>query len=306
MAASGLLALLDDVTAILDDVAALSKVATQKTAGIAGDDLAVNAQALVGIAPARELPIVGKVALGSFVNKIILIPIALMLPSSWITPLLMLGGIFLCYEGVHKILHKDAPDDHAQRHQVVAASDAGVPDLVSVEQKKVKQAIVTDIVLSAEIIAVSLAAVANEALVVRATVLSVVGIVMTIGIYGLVALIVKLDDVGLHFQRAGSVGWQQTLGTFIVEKTPVLMRAISVGGTIAMFLVGGGILLHGIPGAENWLHHALSFLDKTPMLQAAGHNFSALLVGVAAGLLGFGFARGFARLRGKAPPGSPH
>lgn len=306
MALSGLLALLDDVTAILDDVATLSKVAAQKTAGIAGDDLAVNAQGLVGIEPSRELPIVGKVALGSFLNKLVLIPIALMLPASWITPLLVLGGIFLCYEGVHKILHKNAPAEQAHRNAVVSAARTGEEALAQAEKSKVKQAITTDVVLSAEIIAVSLAAVANEPLLVRAAVLAVVGVSMTLGIYGLVALIVKLDDIGLHLQRAGSGGWQQSFGSFLVEKTPWLMRFISIGGTFAMFLVGGGILLHGIPGAEAGVHHVLVVLEDRPLLQSAAQNGVALLVGIAVGLMAVGGAAGVFKLRGKTSPDSSH
>lgn len=302
MAVGGLLALLDDVTAILDDVAALSKVAAEKTVGIAGDDLAVNAQGLVGIAPARELPIVAKVGLGSLVNKLFLIPIALLLPSSWITPLLMLGGIFLCYEGVHKVLHKEKPEEKAHRQEVVAAAKDSEVALAAVEKQKVKQAILTDIVLSAEIIAVSLAAVAEEPLLVRASVLSVVGVAMTLGIYGLVAVVVKLDDVGLHFQVTSTANWKRALGTLLVEKTPVLMRCISVGGTFAMFLVGGGILLHGIPGAEEALHHVLAPFASTPMLQATLQNLTALLLGIAAGLLVLGGSAGLAHLKGDGSP----
>lgn len=303
MAVGGLLALLDDVTAILDDVAALSKVAAEKTVALAGDDLAVNAQELVGIAPARELPIVGKVALGSFVNKIVLIPIALMLPMSWITPLLMLGGIFLCYEGVHKVLHRDKPADrtHPQaQNEEAQAGSAG--RLAALETGKVKQAIITDIVLSAEIIAVSLAAVASEPLAVRAGVLSVVGFAMTLGIYGLVAVIVKMDDIGLHFQAQKDAAWKRMVGVFLVEKTPVFMRCISVGGTFAMFLVGGGIMLHGIPGAEDTLHHALAPLKTAPMLQAALQSLTALLLGVGVGGLATGGIWGLMRLRGPADP----
>ena len=299
MAIGGLLALLDDVTAILDDVAALSKVAAEKTVAIAGDDLAVNAQELVGIAPARELPIVAKVGLGSLVNKIVLIPIALMLPSSWITPLLMLGGVFLCYEGVHKVFHKEQPEEKAHRKEVVAAARGGEGELAAVEATKVKQALITDVVLSAEIIAVSLAAVADEPLMVRAGVLSVVGFAMTLGIYGLVALVVKLDDIGLHFQMKSDAQWKRGIGQFLVDKTPILMRGISVVGTFAMFLVGGGILLHGIPGAEDALHHALVPLASAPMLQATLQNLAALLLGVVVGSVALGCVSGLTRLRGK-------
>jgi uncharacterized protein len=257
--ATGLLALIDDVTTILDDVATMSKIAAEKTAGIAGDDLAVNAEGLVGLAPARELPILGKVALGSLANKVVLVPLALALPMAAIQPLLMIGGTFLCYEGVHKVVHKLFPGDHAadDAHQaeLVRAVRAGPEALAKVEAGKVRQAIITDIVLSAEIVAVSLGAVAASPFGVRAATLSVVSIGMTVVIYGLVAGLVKLDDIGLHLQGRG--GAAATVGRGLVVGTPYLMRVVSVVGTAAMFLVGGGILAHGLhleEPLEHWLH----------------------------------------------------
>ena len=287
MAVTGLLALLDDMSTILDDVATMSKVAAKKTAGIAGDDLAVNAEGLVGLDPKRELPIVGKVALGSALNKVVLIPLALLLPRAAITPLLMLGGAFLCYEGLHKVTHRKGKEDEAHRSELREAMTA--PDaaaLKELESKKVKAAIVTDVILSAEIVAVALGAVANEPLATRALVLCIVAFGMTVAIYGLVAGIVKLDDIGLHLQRGSEPGsLRERVGRFIIEKTPWLMKGISVVGTLAMFLVGGGIILHGIPGAEAWLERVLAFLGDGLVLKGIVGLLAPLLTGVLAGAL---------------------
>lgn len=284
MAVTGLLALLDDMSTILDDVATMSKVAAKKTAGIAGDDLAVNAEGLVGLDPSRELPIVGKVALGSALNKLVLIPLALALPQSVITPLLMFGGAFLCYEGLHKITHRKGPEDERHRAKLVEALKTGPDALKAVEKKKVKQAIITDIILSAEIVAVALGAVAEQPFATKAAVLCVVGFGMTIAIYGLVAGIVKLDDIGLHLQTTGvkgSLRWR--VGQVVVEKTPVMMKGISVLGTAAMFMVGGGIVLHGIPGAEAWIHHLLEAFAGVPLLMSALGTLASLVAGVIVG-----------------------
>lgn len=258
MAGVGLLALLDDITTVLDDVAALSKVAAQKTAGIAGDDLAVSSQAVVGIEPSRELPIVGKVALGSALNKCVLVPIALALPHAAITPLLACGGLFLCYEGFHKVAHRHDPKDEAHAREVIAAIQTGPEALARVEWEKVKQAITTDVVLSSEIVAVALGAVADEPFMTKALVLSVVSAGMTVAIYGLVALIVKLDDLGLLLQRAPSETLRHRAGALIVNAAPKMMKVISVVGTVAMFLVGGGILLHAVPAVDHALHEAIA------------------------------------------------
>lgn len=283
MAVTGLLALLDDITTILDDVAAMSKVAAQKTAGIAGDDLAVNAQGLVGLEPARELPIVGKVALGSVLNKVVLVPLALALPSAAITPLLMLGGTFLCYEGVHKVFHRHDEHDDEHHDKLIDALEAGPAALAGVERKKVRQAILTDVILSAEIVAVALGAVADEEFRIKALTLTVVSLGMTVGIYGLVALIVKLDDIGLHLRSRGGVRAQ--LGTLLVDYTPVLMRVISVGGTLAMFLVGGGIVLHGFHAVEEWLHHGIEAITHSPVFVGVLSTAATLAVGVGLGLV---------------------
>lgn len=257
MAGVGLLALLDDVTTILDDVAALSKVAAEKTAGIAGDDLAVSSQVVVGIDPSRELPIVGKVALGSAVNKCVLVPIALALPAVAITPLLACGGLFLCYEGFHKIAHQRNADDGEHDKALLTAIHTGPNALAKIEWDKVKQAIGTDVVLSAEIVAVALGSVADQPFVTRALVLALVSAGMTVGIYGVVAVIVKLDDVGLYLQRSPPGSARYRAGGVIVAAAPLLMKGIAVVGTIAMLLVGGGIVLHALHGTEEAIHHAV-------------------------------------------------
>ncbi len=303
MAVTGLLALLDDVTAILDDVAVLTKVAAQKTAGIAGDDLAVSSEALVGIDPSRELPIVGKVALGSAVNKCVLVPVALLLPSAAITPLLAVGGTFLCYEGFHKLIHRKDAHDDAHHKELIVALQAGPDALANVEWDKVKQAITTDVVLSAEIVAVALGAVADEPLATKAVVLVVVSAIMTVAIYGLVAMIVKLDDVGLFLQRSPAGSGRHRAGALLVRAAPVLMKVISVVGTVAMFLVGGGIVLHAFHGAEEALHHVV----EGAVGAAAGGwvmAFVPLVVGVLLGAVAAGVVGALGGLVARLRPAS--
>jgi uncharacterized protein len=256
--ASSLLALLDDITTILDDVAVLSKVAAKKTAGVLGDDLALNAQQVAGVAADRELPVVWAVAKGSLVNKAILVPAALAISAflPWlVTPLLMLGGAFLCFEGfeklAHKFLHSKAEDDARHAALAQAVADPGV-DLVALERGKIKGAVRTDFILSAEIIVISLGTVADKPFGTQLAVLTAIALLMTVGVYGLVAGIVKLDDLGLALTRSAGAGLR-ALGRGIVAAAPWLMKALSVAGTAAMFLVGGGILAHGVPA----LHHAV-------------------------------------------------
>ncbi len=261
--ASSLLALIDDIATILDDVALLSKVAAKKTAGVLGDDLALNAQQVSGVKAERELPVVWAVARGSFINKAILVPAALAISAfaPWaVTPLLMVGGAFLCFEGFEKVAHKfmhSAPEQAAQQEaRVTALSDPSV-DLVAVEKDKIKGAIRTDFILSAEIIAITLGTVQASPFITQLTVLSTIAIAMTVGVYGLVAGIVKLDDGGLYLsQRTGSGAWagfMRSFGRGILWVAPWLMKALSVAGTIAMFLVGGGILTHGITPLHHWI-----------------------------------------------------
>jgi predicted DNA repair protein MutK len=251
---------------MLDDVGALTKVAAGKTAGVLGDDLALNAQQVAGVLSERELPVVWAVAKGSAINKAILVPAALLVSAfaPWVvTPLLMIGGAFLCYEGfekiVHRLLHGKVQDD-TQHAELTRALTDPAADLVALEREKVKGAVRTDFVLSAEIIVITLGAVAHAPFVTQVSVLTVVAIAMTIGVYGLVAAIVKLDDLGLHLSRRGSQA-AQALGRTILKAAPYLMKALSIGGTAAMFLVGGGILNHGVPA----LHHVIQ-----AMAQAAG------------------------------------
>lgn len=258
--ATSLLALLDDIATVLDDVAVLTKVAAKKTAGVLGDDLALNAQQVTGVSADRELPVVWAVARGSFINKAILVPAALVISAfaPWaVTPLLMLGGAFLCFEGfekvAHRLLHSKAEDDahHAQLTQ--ALQDPAV-DLIALEKEKIKGAVRTDFILSAEIIAITLGTVANSNFLTQVTVLVGMAVAMTIGVYGLVAGIVKLDDLGLYLSRAGST-LRQAIGAGILGAAPWIMKALTVAGTVAMFLVGGGILTHGIPALHHTIEH---------------------------------------------------
>jgi uncharacterized protein len=282
---SSLLALLDDITSILDDVASMTKVATGKTAGVLGDDLALNAQQVTGVRAERELPVVWAVAKGSLVNKAILVPLALALSAflpAAITPLMIAGGLFLCFEGaeklVHKFLHRGDPAEAAHREKLAAAVADPAIDLVAVERDKIKGAIRTDFILSAEIIVITLGTVAAAPFPIQLAVMVGIALLMTVGVYGLVAGIVKLDDAGLALLRRGSAV-AKGAGRAILAATPWLMKALSVAGTAAMFLVGGGILTHGVPLA----HHALEGVRHAagPL---AGAAFSAM-VGLAAGFV---------------------
>ena len=286
--ASSLLALIDDIASVLDDVAVLTKVATKKTAGVLGDDLALNAQQVTGVNADRELPVVFAVAKGSLMNKAILVPAALLISAfaPWlVTPLLMLGGAFLCFEGFEKLVHKflHRAEDDAQQHEkhVAALADQDV-DMVAYEREKVKGAVRTDFILSAEIIAITLGTVANAPFGTRVAVLVGIAILMTVGVYGLVAGIVKLDDAGLHLSRSAS-GSAQALGRGILRLAPWLMKALSVAGTAAMFLVGGGILSHGLP----LLHHASETVTAAvgPSLSWIAPSLFDAVVGIVAGAL---------------------
>ncbi|MHB1186308.1 DUF808 domain-containing protein [Thiobacillus sp.] len=258
MAGASLLALLDDIATILDDVSVMTKVAAKKTAGVLGDDLALNAQQVAGVKAERELPVVWAVAKGSLVNKAILVPAALAISAlaPWaVTPLLMLGGAFLCFEGFEKLAHKylHNPSEEAAHHAELAhALEDPEIDLVALEKDKIKGAIRTDFILSAEIIVITLGTVAAASFGKQVAVLAGIAFVMTVGVYGLVAGIVKLDDAGLYLSQR-SAHWVRALGRRILAAAPVLMKSLSVIGTAAMFLVGGGILVHGLPGA----HHAV-------------------------------------------------
>ncbi|AZD28421.1 DUF808 domain-containing protein [Pseudomonas chlororaphis] len=258
MAGSSLLVLIDDIATVLDDVALMTKMAAKKTAGVLGDDLALNAQQVSGVRAERELPVVWAVAKGSFLNKLILVPAALAISAfaPWlVTPLLMLGGAYLCFEGFEKLAHKflhSKAEDQAEHQQLIEAVADPATDLVSFEKTKIKGAIRTDFILSAEIIAITLGTVADAPLMQQVVVLSGIAIVMTVGVYGLVGGIVKLDDLGLWLtQKPGQVA--KSIGGAILSAAPYMMKSLSVIGTAAMFMVGGGILTHGVPAAHHWI-----------------------------------------------------
>ena len=260
MAGASLLTLLDDIASVLDDVSVMTKVAAKKTAGVLGDDLALNAQQVTGVKAERELPVVWAVAKGTLINKLILVPAALLISAfaPWlVTPLLMLGGAFLCFEGFEKLAHKflHSKQEDAQHHaeHVQALNDPAV-DMQAFEKDKIKGAVRTDFILSAEIIAITLGVVAEQAFMQQVIVLSGIALLMTVGVYGLVAGIVKLDDAGLYLSQRASAALQ-SLGRGILWLAPWLMKLLSVVGTAAMFMVGGGILTHGIPGAHALIHH---------------------------------------------------
>lgn len=291
--ASSLLALLDDITTVLDDVAVLSKIAAKKTSGVLGDDLALNAQQVTGVSADRELPVVWGVFKGSLLNKAILVPAALAI-SAWapwlVTPLLMLGGAYLCFEGVeklaHKWLHSAEEAAHEAAHQAALSEAVANPavDLVALERDKIKGAIRTDFILSAEIIAITLGTVADASFGTRVMVLSGIALLMTIGVYGLVAGIVKLDDAGLWLSRKAAA-WQQALGRGLLALAPWLMKALSVAGTVAMFLVGGGILTHGAPVLHHGIEQFTQTLGLSGLLQSIAQMLGDALVGIVAGAL---------------------
>jgi predicted DNA repair protein MutK len=296
MAGASLLALLDDIASILDDVATMTKIATKKTAGVLGDDLALNAQQVSGVRADRELPVVWAVARGSLRNKLILVPAALLVSAfaPWaVAPLLMAGGLFLVYEGVEKLLHaRLAGASHVRAEHDAHARAIADPavDVVAHERRKIAGAVRTDFVLSAEIIVIALGTVATAPMGTRVAVLSAIGLLMTVGVYGLVAGIVKLDDLGLHLSRrdgAGALdGALRALGRGILAFAPYLMRGLSIAGTIAMFLVGGSILVHGVPA----LHHAVEAAatavgGSMPWLAAIAQSALEAGVGVVAGAL---------------------
>ncbi|MGE0800320.1 MAG: DUF808 domain-containing protein [Lautropia sp.] len=334
MAGASLLTLLDDIASILDDVSVLTKVAAKKTAGVLGDDLALNAQQVAGVHADRELPVVWAVFKGSAVNKAILVPAALAISAfaPWlVTPLLMAGGLFLCYEGVEKLAHAfehRAASSHGDAAAVHAAATATAPTATATtaaaptaataapadagtvghtEKDKIKGAVRTDFILSAEIIAITLGTVATAALPTRIAVLVGIAAIMTVGVYGLVAAIVKLDDLGLHLsQRRGDAAGARLarrLGRGILTAAPYLMKGLSIAGTAAMFLVGGGILTHGVATLHHWIEAATTAAATVP---GAGVIFEALTpmlinaaVGIAAGAVVLLLVNGGKRLFGR-------
>lgn len=286
--AVGILALLDDISTILDDVAAMTKVAAKQTAGVLGDDLALNANQVSGVRANRELPVVWQVAKGSLVNKAILVPLALMISAisaKLVTGLLMLGGLYLCFEGAEKVVEKFFGSHQAkadEQAEVLQANASGNVNLAALEKQKVKGAVRTDFILSAEIIVISLGTIdPSVPLIDKALTLTLIAVIMTVGVYGAVAMIVKFDDVGAYLQRQSSSA-AQTLGRGIIALAPMLMKLLSVIGTLAMFLVGGGILAHGI----GVLHHGIEHLGNlTGAFSGVTTNLLNGLTGLVAGLI---------------------
>ena len=290
MAGTSLLALLDDIASVLDDVALMTKMAAKKTAGVLGDDLALNAEQVSGVRAERELPVVWAVAKGSFRNKLILVPAAIAISAlvPWlITPLLMLGGAYLCFEGAEKLAHKFLPHEVSEGE----AHTAPIPDdLVAFEQQKVKGAIRTDFILSAEIIVIALGTVQGASLALQRSVVAGIALLMTIGVYGLVGLIVKLDDIGLHLlQKHDGSALRRAVGQGLLVTAPRLMHLLALVGTIAMFMVGGGILVHGWPFAHRLIEGTAAVVATLPtvgaVLAAVTPTLLNAVAGVVAGLL---------------------
>ncbi len=310
MAAGSLLLLLDDIASILDDVSILTKKAAAKTAGVLGDDLALNAQQVSGIVSNRELPVVWAVAKGSFVNKLILVPLALLISTfaPWaVIPLLMIGGLYLCFEGceklAHHFTHRGEKSEEQARKEISKLAAATPAEKVETEAEKIKGAVRTDFVLSAEIIAITLGIVAGQDFSRQLLVLSTIAIVMTVGVYGLVAGIVKLDDAGLYLsQRQGT--FAKRLGRGILLAAPVLMKTLSIAGTAAMFLVGGGIITHGIPFLHHSIEHVAEILKHVggvgAFLAAIVPSLLDGLCGIIAGTAALLLFMGYHRVRGKA------
>lgn len=309
--ASGLLMLLDDITTILDDIAILTKVAAKKTAGVLGDDLALNAQQVTGVDASRELPVVWAVAKGSLLNKAILVPVALALsaftPSWVIVALLIIGGLYLCYEGCEKLAHKflHSAADHAHQQELKSALVDPKVDMVELEKVKVKGAIRTDFILSAEIIVITLGTVADAPFMTQVFVLISIALLMTVGVYGLVAGIVKLDDLGARLIASSDdpakSTFKQRIGYAILTTAPYLMKFLSVAGTAAMFLVGGGILVHGIPPLHHFVESLVHPVQELASLGAILGTLTEMLLNAFVGLLGGAVVlltvNGIARLR---------
>ncbi|MBY7729487.1 DUF808 domain-containing protein [Vibrio splendidus] len=301
MAGASLLTLLDDIATVLDDVALMSKVAAKKTAGVLGDDLALNAQQVSGVSAEREIPVVWAVAKGSFKNKLILVPAALLISAfiPWlIMPLLVIGGLFLCFEGAEKILEKLFP--HAHQHEEKGEESSSGESVEEYEKRKVAGAIRTDFILSAEIIVIALGTVTGTSIVTQILVVSLIAVVMTIGVYGLVAGIVKLDDLGFYLQRTSNGSAIKTrLGNGLVAFAPKLMKMLAVVGTAAMFLVGGGIVVHNVPA----IHH----LIEPIIMDFSGHTIATAVVptllngviGVLSGLIVVAIWTAIGKIRGE-------
>ena len=285
--ASSLLLLLDDIATVLDDVAVMSKMAAKKTAGVLGDDLALNAQQVSGVRAERELPVVWRVAKGSFINKLILVPLALLISvvAPWlINPLLVVGGLFLSYEGVEKIMHT------LQHKKAQSAKEAQLEliqteqDLETYENEKIKGAVRTDFILSAEIVVISLGTVAAAGFLTKVTVLSLIAIAMTVGVYGFVALIVKIDDIGLYLTEQAT-NFKQRIGRGLLAFAPILMKTLSIVGTAAMFLVGGGIINHAIPFVHHFTEDTVEYVQDIPTMGSIVGSVTPMLMNLVVGIL---------------------
>ncbi len=299
--ASSLLALIDDIATVLDDVSVMTKVAAKKAAGVLGDDLALNAQQVTGVKADRELPVVWAVAKGSLRNKLILVPAALLISAfiPWaVTPLLMLGGAFLCFEGFEKLAHRFLhADDDAHARQIDALSDPSV-DMVAFERDKISGAVRTDFILSAEIIAITLGTVATASFAEQVVVLAGIAIIMTIGVYGVVAGIVKLDDAGLALSESAN-GAAQRIGRAILAVAPWLMKSLSVVGTAAMFMVGGGILTHGFKTVHEWIESSAEHTVALPYFGSVLAGLTPTVLDAAFGILAGGLVFAAVTLGGR-------
>lgn len=306
MAGSSLLLLIDDIAAVLDDVSLMTKVAAKKTAGVLGDDLAVNAEKVTGVRAERELPVVWAVAKGSFKNKLILVPAALLISfvAPWlITPVLMLGGLYLCFEGFEKVAHRflhSAEEDAAHHEDLVEHLADPDVDLVAFEEGKIKGAIRTDFILSAEIIVLTLGIVADSTFVTQILVVAGIALIMTVGVYGLVAGIVKLDDAGLYlYESEGEGAWtsfKRWFGARLIAFAPLLMKTLGIVGTVAMFMVGGGIIVHGIHPIAEAIEHLAHSLGG--IAGALTPTLGGIVVGLIAGAAVLILVEGVKKVRG--------
>ncbi len=307
--AASLLALLDDIATLLEDVGTMSHLAVKKTAGVLGDDLALNAKQVTGLDPSRELPVVWKVGVGSLLNKAILVPAAIGISAivPWaIKPLLVLGGIYLCYEGVEKLAHRflhPVEADEAEHSERIEALANPAIDMVAFEKERIQGAIRTDFVLSAEIIVISLGTVADAPLLQQLAVLVAISLIMTVGVYGLVAGIVKLDDIGMYLSSRSGSSWmaklRRSIGMGLLWMAPALMKFLSVAGTVAMFLVGGGIILHGLPFLADPIHHFSEWCGEQPFVGSFLPFVATSLLDLISGLVSGAIALGLVTLAQK-------
>ncbi len=310
MAGASLFTLIDDIATLLDDITVMTKMAVQKTAGVLGDDLALNAHQVSGISAKRELPVVWAVAKGSLVNKAILVPLALAISAvaPWaIIPLLMIGGIYLCFEGVEKIVHRwlhPEKSDSEHKEKLLQALQDPAIDMVEHERDKIRGAIRTDFILSAEIIVISLGTVAQQSFATQVGVLLAISMIMTVGVYGLVGGIVKLDDIGLSLVRGNgrtpARAGNRWIGQFLIWQAPYLLKFLSIAGTLAMFLVGGSIIVHGVPWLDEQMHHLSDVAATVPnagwLVETAVKLIFELLVGLIAGAIALGIWQAIQKL----------